>query len=498
MSLEKDVFFERKAEQGLSLTYQDVRLTTGYGNPEYVDVDPPEVDLRSRFSRNVRLLTPMVSAAMDTVTTSDMAIAMAKLGGIGTIHAGLDIPEQRAEVRRVKLHLNGLIEKPVSVRADEPVESVLNMLHDRHFDFKTLPVTDGAGVFVGMLSQRHFDFCEDRSQLVAEVMTPAEAIQSAPEDTDYRQAFDLMKRHDNKTLPLLDETGRITGLYLLSDVLRLVRENPDNYNLDDNGRLRVAAAVPTDPKAVERVGYMRPYLDVAVVDSAQGDSKYAFQTLKDLKENFPDLDVVVGNVSQAGSARKLAEAGADGIKVGQGPGSICTTRIETGIGQPQVTAVYECAKAAREYDIPVCADGGITEPGDISIAIAAGAASVMMGRALAGTDEAPGEVIMLENGNRVMSYRGMGSPSALKESAASRNRYAAGGGEALPEGVESYVEYKGSLNSVMRHYILALRKSMSYVGAPTIDRHIAHTRFDWVSTNGYRESETHDVMVKAS
>lgn len=495
MSLSKDTFFAGKAEQGLSLTYQDVRIATGYGNPEYIDVDPHEVNLKSRFSKNVELISPMVSAAMDTVTTSDMAIAMAKLGGIGTIHAGLDIPEQRDEVRRVKLHLNGLIERPVTVRSDESVEGVLNMLADRHFDFKTLPVVDGNERFVGLLSQRRFDFCDDRSQPVSAVMTPAGLIHSAPEGTNYERAYELMQEHDKKTLPLLDEDGKIAGLYLLSDVLRLVRENPDRYNLDQNGRLRVAAAVPTDKHAVERVGYMRPYLDVAVVDSAQGDSRYAFQTLKDLKENFPDLDVVVGNISQAGSAKKLAEAGADGIKVGQGPGSICTTRIETGIGKPQVTAVYECAQAVKDFDVPICADGGITEPGDISIAIAAGATAVMMGRALAGTDEAPGEVIMLENGKRVMVYRGMGSPGALKESAASRSRYAAGGGEALPEGVESYVDYQGSLNSVMRHYILALRKSMSYAGAPTIDHHIDHTRLDWITNAGYRESQPHDVMV---
>jgi len=242
---------------------------------------------------------------------------------------------------------------------------------------------------------------------------------------------------------------------------------------------------------------MEEYLDVAVIDTAQGDSDYAVQTLKAIKKEFPKLDVVIGNISNPDSARELAEAGADGIKVGQGPGSICTTRIETGIGAPQVTAVYECVQAVKEFDIPVCADGGINNPGDISIAIAAGASSVMMGSKLAGTKETPGEVTVNDNGQMVKLYRGMGSPSAMKDSEASRKRYGVEGTKGVPlaEGVESYVPFKGAVSEIMDHYIKALRKSMSYVGSGDIETHRTKTNFYRITNAGYRESQPHDVAV---
>ncbi len=490
-ALEKSVFFDKMASEGLALTFDDVRLETASS-----EFSTSEVNIASRFSRNVELKTPIISAAMDTVTESAMAIAIAKLGGLGIIHAGLSIEEQRNEVRRVKLFLNGLIEKPVVVYESQSIENVLKVCEEKKFDFRTFPVVNSDGKFVGLLTQNDFDFCDDRSSSVGNIMTPADDVFNAPGNISVEQAQDLMKARKKKTLPLLNKDGTVAGLYVFSDVNRITQANYGQHNLDQRGRLRVGAAVPSDQEAIERVSELSKYLDVVVIDTAQGDSKFAFSTLKNLKEEFPELDVVVGNISASSSARKLAEAGADGIKVGQGPGSICTTRIETGIGSPQVTAVYECVKAIGNEDIPVCADGGIKEPGDISIAIASGASSVMMGSMLAGTKEAPGDLIKLENGSRVKLYRGMGSPSALKDNPASRKRYSVeGSGQPLSEGVESYIPYKGSVTELMDHYIKALRKSMSYVGAENIEEHRKNTRIVRITNAGMRESHPHDVKV---
>lgn len=487
----KKAFFGSMADQGIALTYDDVRMRTAPGN-----VSAGEVSLASRFSRNVELKVPVISAAMDTVTTSDMAIAVAKYGGIGVIHAGLPPEEQAEEVRRVKMHLNGLIKKPVTVRQDQSLASVLQMCEQQRFDFRTFPVVDNNGLFVGLLTQNDFDFTSDLSTKVGTAMTGLADVVNASRGMTVARAYEFMKTHKKKTLPLINKDGTVAGLYVFSDVQRLSRGNPEQYNVDSSGRLRVAAAVPTDDEAIPRVAAMRKHLDVVVVDSAQGDSKFALQTLKKLKKRFPNLDVIVGNVSEAPSAELLAKAGADGIKVGQGPGSICTTRVETGIGCPQVTAGYQCAAAVRRYGIPVCADGGISNAGDVSIAIAAGAHSVMIGNKLAGTKEAPGDVITLENGSRVKLYRGMGSPSAMRESAASRKRYGATGfGEPLAEGVESHVPYRGPVAEVLDHTVKALRKSMAYVGAKNIESHRQNTMFWRITNAGFRESHPHDVTV---
>lgn len=493
--MSKKQFFSTMKAQGLALTFDDVRLEMGRSH-----LAAPQVSIESRFSRRVPLKVPIVSAAMDTVTTSDMAIAMAKLGGIGVIHAGLSAKEQRAEVRRVKLHLNGLIGKPITVLADSPVADVLKMCQQSKFDFRTFPVVDNKNHLVGLLTQNDFDLCEDLSLSVKDQMTPLSEVKSAPDGTTVEQAFTLMKQNKKKTLPLVAKSGQVAGMYVLSDVLRIVRGNPEHYNLDDDGRLRVAAAVPTDSEAIERVREMAQYLDVAVIDSAQGDSDYAIETLKALvkfrDKEFPELDIVIGNISNGASALELAKAGADGIKVGQGPGSICSTRVETGSGKPQVTAVYECAEAVAGYDVPICADGGITNAGDISIAIAAGAHCVMMGGKLAGTKETPGEIIMADDRTMVKMYRGMGSPSAMRDSAASRKRYGSNDGtKPLPEGVEAYVPYQGPVADVMHHYILALRKSMGYVGSATIDEHRTNTGFWRVTNAGMKESRPHDVTI---
>lgn len=491
--MKKRDFFEVHNGQGLALTYDDVRMETGPSN-----ISAPEIEITSNFSRNVELKVPLVSAAMDTVTESTMAIAMAKLGGLGVIHSALSVEDQKHEVRRVKLHLNGLIERPVTVKQSERVSDVLEMCDRRGFDFRTFPVVDKDNQFVGLLTQNDFDFCSDNSRKVSGIMTPRDEVIFAPADTSMDKAHKIIRKHKKKTLPLLNLDGTIAGMYILSDVKRATSTDASKYNLDEDGRLRVAAAVPTDDEALERVDAMHPYVDVVVVDSARGDTKFAIGTLKRIKDAFPDLDVVVGNISSPKSARLLAKAGADGIKIGQGPGSICTTRVKAGVGTPQVTAVYNCSQIAKRYGIPVCADGGVTQPGDIPIAIAAGASTVMMGGRFAGTRETPGDVLTLQDGSKVKLYRGMGSASALRDNVSSRKRYDVGT-SIFTEGIEAYVSYAGiEVREVVEEYEQALRRGMEYVGAKNIRRHQEKTRFIRITSAGLRESHPHDVTVVAS
>jgi IMP dehydrogenase len=491
-ALTKSAFFKQMSQQGLALTYNDVRLEPGRSS-----VPAASVDITSRFSKNIELKAPFVSAAMDTVTESSMAIAMAKLGGIGVIHGSLSPKRQKEEVRRVKLHLNGLIENPVSFTKDRSVSGVLEECDERGLSFRTFPVVDKSGKLVGLVTRNDFELSDKPAAALSEIMTPLSDVLSAKPGTTVKQAYSLMTKNKKKTLPILDTKGKVDGLYIFSDVSRIARGDSALYNVDSEGRLRVAAAVPTRPdEAVARVSEMRRHLDVVVVDSARGDSIYSFDTLKALKKAFPDLDVVVGNVSVAASAKALAEAGADGIKVGQGPGSICTTRIETGIGVPQVTAVYDCAQAVEQYGIPVCADGGITNRGDVSIALAVGAGSVMMGSMLSGTKETPGEVFEDDDGSRVKLYRGMGSEGAMSSSAASRIRYSGSATtKPLAEGVESVVPYKGTVGDVIGKMVLALRASLEYVGVKDLPDHRKNSKLNRNTPAGINEAKPHDVKV---
>lgn len=495
LSPEKKEFFDTVHKQGLALTYDDVRLRTGPS-----DVSPGEVDISTRFSRNISMKSPLVSAAMDTVTESKMAILIAKeFGGLGVIHAGLDINEQRKEARRVKLHRNGLIENPIHFSPDRTLLSIENERQDNGWDFQSFPIVDEQKRVLGILTSHHFKYTRDMSSVTAEEkMTPASEMVFARPGTSLNEAYNIMLKNEVGVLVLADDEMKLDGIYIWSDVKSLEEDDVERQNLDDKGRLRVAIAVPTDPQeAVRRVEACGEYIDVAVIDSAHGDSKYAQETLVALKKEYPSLDVVAGNISEPISARKLAELGADGIKVGQGPGSICTTRPETGIGHPQVSAVWNCVRAVEEFDIPVCADGGISNFGDISIAIGASRAeSVMLGGLLGGTKEAPGEIITRDGGGMVKLYRGMGSPGALRDSAASRKRYSAEGmGKPLSEGVEKYVPYKGSAYDVLDHCVKALRKSMSYVGARDIESHRNNTGVIRITNAGLRESHPHDVSV---
>jgi IMP dehydrogenase len=495
MNPHKRAFFKKMNEEFIALTYDDVRMRTGQS--QYT---ASEVDTTSRFSRNVPLKIPIVSAPMDTVTTSDMAIIMAKHGGLGIIHAGLSLEDQRKEVRRVKLYLNGLIKKPVTVEEDQTLESVLIMRGERNYRFHTFPVVNGSGKFVGLLTGNDFKHSRDLSQTVAVAMTPLNQIVSANPDINIQRAFDLMNEHKKNTLPLLNQDGSVAGLYAWSDVKRVLDGNASLYNTDKEGRLLVGAAVPTNDDALDRIEAMKEYVDVIVLDTADGDSKYAFMYTKKIKEMYPDIDLVVGNITERDSARDLALAGADGLRIGQGPSAICTTRPEIGIGCPQVTAIHECvegvaeaAKIDEKYRIPVCADGGINNRGDISIALASRADSVMIGTRLAGTDESPGDIIDHGDGRKVKKHRGMGSIGAFKDSAAARQRYGSlSDADELPlaEGIETEVPYQGSASQVLRDYTKALRKSMSYVGSKDIAAHQRDTKFWRITQAGLKESHT--------
>ncbi|TSC72738.1 MAG: IMP dehydrogenase [Parcubacteria group bacterium Gr01-1014_38] len=487
-STKKDAFFARMEALGLAVTFDDVRLRTGHAQ-----VMPNQVSVESRFSRSVPLPVPLVSAAMDTVTEHALAIAMAKQGGLGILHRGLSAEDQAAEVARVKYHLNGMIVRPICVKPEDTVHSILARREKKGWTFHSFPVTDGNDKLVGVLTGNDFDLCDDDSLPAEKVMT--QQVIYAPEGTTLEQAHQHMKKHRCKVLPIVDGEGRVVGLYTLSDVKRILSGLDKTNNVDARGQLRVGAAVGTGEEALQRVEMLhQENVDVIVIDSAHGDSEPVLVTLRNIKAAFPHLDVVAGNISEPDSAARLLEAGADGIKVGQGPGSICTTRKIAGVGCPQVTAVYNCARVAAEYDVPVCADGGIRYSGDIPIALAAGADSVMLGNLLAGTKEAPGPVTFYQ-GRQWKGYRGMGSLGALEANAASRERYRQTGKHFVPEGIEGLVPYKGELAEILPQYIGGLRNGMGYVGAASVAELQAKADFIRITVAGEDESHPHDVVI---
>ena len=485
--MQKKSVLERAREEYLALTYDDVRLRT-----DYSEVLPNEASTESRLSRNIKLKIPIVSAAMDTVTESKMAIALAKLGGIGVIHRGLSIEEQASQVARVKNHLNGLLGRPICVYEDDTVEAVLKKREEKRYEFHSFPVLNRKERFVGLVTGNDFELCDDSSSTIERIMSTA--IITAPPETQIEEAYRIMKEQKKKILPLIDDDGLIRGMYVLSDVKRIQTGSAENYNVDQKGQLRVAAAIGAGEEAFERTkALVGKNVDAIVIDTAHADTKDVVETLRKIKSNF-SIDVIVGNVSVGESAVRLAKAGADGIKVGQGGGSICTTRVIAGIGRPQVSAIYDCATAISDYNIPICADGGLRHSGDIPIAIAAGAHSVMMGSMLAGLDESPGEIVFMK-GKRWKGYRGMGSIGAMQESQGARERYHQGKGNLVPEGIEGLVPYKGTLAEAMIQYIGGLTKGMGYVGAKTIEDLIEKGQFDRITNAGLSESHPHDVQV---
>lgn len=487
--MEKHAFFETMDRLGLALTYDDVRLKTGHAA-----VMPSEVKLTTRFSRNVPLNIPIVSSPMDTVTESRMAIAMAKAGGLGVIHRNLNPKSQANEVGKVKSYLNGLVAKPICVFGDETINMIENRRRQEGWNFHSFPVLDRDGKLIGLLTKNDFDLCDDTQLTASAVMT--KGLITAKQGTDLETAYEIMRVQKKKVLPLLDSDGRICGMYVFSDVKRIRAGTFDGYNTDPGGHLRVAAAVGVGEAEVERAAFLAAAgVDALVIDTAHGDTAPVFQTFKLLREKFAGLDIVVGNISEGKSAARLLELGVDGIRVGQGPGSICTTRIVAGIGCPQVTAIYNCAFALDGSVIPICADGGIRFSGDITVAIGSGAHNVMLGRLLAGTDEAPGDLLMIR-GAPHKTYRGMGSIGAMADNEAARQRYQQGdvGKDRLvPEGIEGAVPYQGPVANLLHQYVEGLRRGMGYTGSASIEELRKKGDFYRYSPAGMAESHPHDV-----
>ena len=476
---------ERIAQEGL--TFDDVLLV-----PAYSEVLPREVDLRTRFSRNISLNIPIVSAAMDTVTEAPMAIALAREGGIGVIHKNMSIAAQAAEVRRVKRAENGMITDPVTINQDATVGDALDLMRENHIG--GIPVVDDRNRLVGIVTNRDVRFIEDMTLRISDVMTSEGLVTLLDSQTDRAFVMDVLKHHKVEKLPVVNKDGHIVGLITYKDLIK-EKMHPQACK-DSKGRLRVAAGIGITPDALDRVrALVAEGVDAVVLDSAHGHSKGVIDKLKEVKQAFPDLDVVVGNIATGEAAKALVEAGADAIKVGIGPGSICTTRIVAGVGVPQLSAIFECAKVASQYGIPVIADGGLRYSGDIVKALAAGGTSVMCGSMFAGTEEAPGETIIY-NGRKFKSYRGMGSLDAME--AGSKDRYfqdkTTETKKLVPEGIVGRVPYKGTLEETVYQLIGGLKSGMGYCGAHNITE-LQQARFTKVTASGMTESHPHDVTI---
>lgn len=479
MYLDKEVFFEEMGRQGQSLGFNNIII--GSGPSEQVlkcvesgnfDEEFVEPDLGAPCTRNSWNKLPLMSAAMDTVTEAETAIVMADGGGRGVIHAGLNPEDQYLELEKVKRRLNGFVDKPHTLDESTTFEQVHKLCAE--LNFTTFPVTDTAGRLVGIVTGHQIKRSNSPEDLVADKMIPLSEVKTSSKMVDIEEAYRIMVEENINTLPIVDDSSTLAGLYVFSDVKSIVVDNSGMRNVDGKGRYVGAIAVPTDDSALERVKLCEEYLTdgggIVVVDTAHGDGLFAFKTLQKLKENFPKIDFLVGNVTNPESALLLARMGADGIKVGQASGGSCTTNEETGIGRGQVTAVWECVRALREadFDIPVCSDGGVRFRGDPAKAIILGAMSVMVGSRFGSTDEAPGEKIPLADGSFGKVVRGMGSLPALRASAAARQRYGDSKKMPLPEGKEDIVSYQGPLAPILEGFRMALRKSMVYAGAADI------------------------------
>ena len=460
--------------------------------PAYSEVLPREVDVRTRFSRNIKLNIPVVSAAMDTVTEAPLAIALAREGGIGVIHKNMTIAEQAAQVRRVKRAENGMIYDPITISKDNTVGDALNLMKENRIG--GIPVVDAGRRLIGIVTNRDLRFQPDMSRRIEEVMTPGDRLITTHR-TDLAHASEVLLNNKIEKLPVVDNDGRLVGLITYKDITK-VQDHP-NACKDDKGRLRAAAGVGITADALERVAALvAEDVDAVVLDSAHGHSRNIVRTLREIKAAYPSLDVVVGNIATAEAAKFLVEAGADGIKVGIGPGSICTTRIIAGVGVPQLSAIYAAASAAKGSGVPVIADGGLRYSGDIVKALAAGGDCVMIGSMFAGTEEAPGDTIIY-NGRKFKAYRGMGSIDAMK--AGSADRYFQKGCEGnisklVPEGIVARVPFKGSLSETVYQLIGGLRSGMGYCGAKDIPT-LQKAQFIRITSSGMHESHPHDVTI---
>ena len=474
---------ERVHQEGL--TFDDVLLM-----PAYSEVLPREVSTQSRFSRNITLNIPIVSAAMDTVTEAPMAMAVAREGGIGVIHKNMSIAEQAAHVRRVKRAENGMIDDPVTISGENTVADALAMMRENKIG--GIPVVDENRYLVGIVTNRDLRFQKDMGRKISEVMTSKNLVTiTEGEDTDVAE---VLLSNKIEKLPVVDKEGHLVGLITYKDLTK-AQDHP-NACKDAKGRLRVAAGIGITPDAMDRVAALvHENVDAVVLDSAHGHSKGVVTLLKKIKEVYPNLDVVVGNIATAEAAKYLAENGADGIKVGIGPGSICTTRIIAGVGVPQLTAIFDCAKVASEYGVPVIADGGLRYSGDIVKALSAGGSCVMCGSMFAGTEESPGETIIY-NGRKFKTYRGMGSIDAMK--AGSKDRYFQDGEanamKLVPEGIVGRVPFKGSLAETVYQLVGGIRAGMGYCGARTIEE-LQKARFVRITSAAVVENHPHDITI---
>jgi IMP dehydrogenase len=472
---------------GEGLTYDDVLLV-----PAFSEVLPREVSTKTKFSRNITLNVPIVSAAMDTVTESAMAIAMAREGGIGVLHKNMSIEQQAAEVRKVKRAESGMIQDPVTLKKDNTVGDAQSTM--REYSIGGIPIIDDEGMLIGIVTNRDLRFEKDYARKLSDIMTTENLVTTAY-GTSLKQAEIILQKNKIEKLPVVDDSGKLLGLITFRDITKLTQK--PNANKDSFGRLRVAAALGVTADAVERAtALVNAQVDAVIIDTAHGHTKGVVTILKQVKAKFPDLDVVVGNIATAEAAKYLVDAGADAVKVGIGPGSICTTRVVAGVGFPQFSAVLEVAAAIKGSGVPVIADGGIRYTGDIPKAIAAGADSVMLGSLLAGTNESPGETIIYE-GRKFKSYRGMGSVEAMKQG--SKDRYFQDVEDDIkklvPEGIVGRVPHKGDIIESMTQFIGGLRAGMGYCGSKDIATLQDTGRFVKITASGINESHPHDVTI---
>lgn len=471
---------------GEGLTFDDVLLI-----PAYSEVMPHEVDITSRFSRNIILNSPVVSSAMDTVTEATLAIAIAREGGIGVIHKNMSIEEQSRQVKVVKRAEHGMIYDPITMEKDGTVGDAIGLM--REFKIGGIPVIDKEGILIGIVTNRDLRFQNNMKTPIHMVMTKENIITTSL-STDLEKATDILQKYKIEKLPVVDSTNKLIGLLTYKDITK-IKDNPMACK-DARGRLRVAAGIGVTSDSLKRAeALLEAGVDAIVIDTAHGHSKGVIELLKKIKQLHPELELVVGNIATAGAAIALAEAGADAVKVGIGPGSICTTRIIAGVGVPQLSAIYDVAKALSGTGIPLIADGGIRYSGDIVKAIAAGADSVMAGSLFAGVDESPGETIIY-NGRKFKSYRGMGSVEAMMQG--SKDRYFQDMeteiSKLVPEGISARLPYKGTLSEVVYQLLGGLRAGMGYCGAINIEK-LKQARFMRISHSGLLESHTHDVTI---
>ncbi len=478
--------FDKEKFKGEGLTYDDVLLV-----PEHSNVLPREADLSTKFSRNISLKVPIISAAMDTVTESKMAIAMAQEGGIGVLHKNMTIERQANETRKVKRAENGMILDPITLRVDATVQDALNIM--KEYSIGGIPVVNDTNKLVGIVTNRDLRFERNHGKKVQSAMTK-EGLITTTEFTNFEEAADILQEHRIEKLPVVDEDYKLVGLITYKDILKIATH--PNSCKDEKGRLRVAAAVGIAADTLKRVdALVNADVDAIVIDTAHGHSQGVLDMAKLIKSNYPGVELIVGNIATADAAVDLLAVGVDALKVGIGPGSICTTRIIAGVGVPQLSAVYEVAQAVKGSGTPVIADGGIRYTGDIVKAIAAGADTIMAGSLFAGVDESPGETIIYD-GRKFKTYRGMGSVEAMKEG--SKDRYFQDAEDDLkklvPEGIVGRVPYKGSLNEVIVQMVGGLRSGMGYTGSQTI-ADLQKARFIKITAAGVVENHPHDITI---